>query len=79
MMAPLVLLLFDQVSLVGPFVNMIAIPLFSLVLIPLVLVATLLSGIVPGLSRLIWQVCAAAIDKIWPGLEWVAQTPLAQW
>ncbi len=79
MMAPLVLLLFDQVSLVGPFVNMIAIPLFSLVLIPLVLVATLLSGIVPGLSRLIWQICAATIDKIWPGLEWVAQTPVAQW
>jgi competence protein ComEC len=39
---PLTAAFFDEVSVVGPLVNMIAIPLFNLVLVPLTLLATLL-------------------------------------
>jgi competence protein ComEC len=46
---PLLLLLFGRASLIAPVVNLIAVPLFSLVLLPAVLVASLL-GLVPGLE-----------------------------
>ena len=39
---PLTAAFFDEVSLAGPLVNTIAIPLFNLVLVPLTLLATLL-------------------------------------
>jgi len=45
---PLLLLLFGRASLIAPVVNLIAIPLFSL-LLPIVLVASLL-GLIPGLE-----------------------------
>lgn len=46
---PLLLFLFGRTSLIAPAVNLIAVPLFSLVLLPAVLVASLV-GMVPGLE-----------------------------
>jgi len=51
---PVLLLFFGRASLIAPLVNLVAVPLFSLVLLPAVLVATPLS-LVPGLEGvLIW-------------------------
>jgi competence protein ComEC len=47
---PLLLLSFGSVSLIAPAVNLIAVPLFSLVLLPGVLIASLLA-MVPGLEQ----------------------------
>ncbi|MBN2885109.1 MAG: DNA internalization-related competence protein ComEC/Rec2 [Chromatiaceae bacterium] len=55
LLAPL-LWLFGQISLIAPLVNLLAVPLFSLVLLPLVLLGAL-AALVPGLE---------------PGLRWVA-------
>lgn len=46
---PLLFLFFGRASLIAPLVNLVAVPVFSLVLLPAVLVATLLS-LVPGLG-----------------------------
>jgi competence protein ComEC len=46
---PLLLLLFGRASLIAPLVNLIAVPLFSLLVLPVVLIASLLS-LVPGLE-----------------------------
>jgi len=46
---PLLLLLFGHAPVIAPLVNLVAVPLFSLVLLPVVLVASLL-GLVPGLG-----------------------------
>jgi competence protein ComEC len=46
---PLLLLLFGRASLIAPLVNLIAVPLFGVLVLPLVLVTTLLS-LVPGLE-----------------------------
>lgn len=46
---PLLLLLFGRASLIAPLVNLVAVPLFSLLVLPLVLVASLVS-LIPGLS-----------------------------
>lgn len=47
---PLLLLSFGRASLIAPAVNLVAVPLFSLVLLPGVLIASLL-GLVPGLEQ----------------------------
>jgi len=46
---PLLLLLFGWASVIAPLVNLVAVPLFSLVLLLVVLVASLV-GMVPGLE-----------------------------
>lgn len=46
---PLLLLLFGRAPVIAPLVNLVAVPLFSLVLLPIVLVASLL-GLLPGLG-----------------------------
>jgi competence protein ComEC len=47
---PLLLLLFGRASLIAPLVNLVAVPLFSLVLLPGVLIASFL-GLVTGLEQ----------------------------
>jgi competence protein ComEC len=84
---PLLLVLFGRASLISPLVNLVAVPLFSLVLLPLVLVTSLLS-LIPGLSLpLVWTAdllgwCLAGLERVaaWP---WAAaslsERPLWVW
>lgn len=72
---PLVLLLFGRVSVIAPAVNVIAVPLFTLLLLPLVLIAGLMS-LIPGLSwPLIWT--AELLGWCMDGLGWIANWPWA--
>lgn len=72
---PLLFLFFAKASLIAPLVNLIAVPVFSLLLLPLVLVSTLLSFI-PGLA---WPLEATAdlLDLAVRGLGWLADRPWA--
>lgn len=72
---PLLLLFFARASLVAPLVNLVAVPLFSLILLPAVLLGTLLS-FVPGLE---WplSLTAQVLDWVIGGLAWVADQPWA--
>jgi competence protein ComEC len=72
---PLVLFLFGRISLIAPLVNLVAVPLFTLILLPLVLVASLLSLIPGGEWPLILS--AALLGWCMDGLTWFAALPLA--
>ncbi|MCU0835412.1 MAG: DNA internalization-related competence protein ComEC/Rec2 [Chromatiaceae bacterium] len=67
---PLLLLTFGRGSLIAPLVNLIAVPVFSLVLLPAVLAAALLS-LVPGLA-LPLVLMAQLLDWAMQGLETLA-------
>ncbi len=69
---PLLFFLFGRASTVAPLVNLVAVPLFSLIL-PLVLVSSLLS-LVPGLT-LPLQWMAELLAWCLTGLAWVADWP----
>jgi competence protein ComEC len=72
-LTPWVVAYFAEVSLVSPLVNLVAIPIFSFVLVPLSLLATALTfGGVDGLIT----VTAALGEKIWTGLHACAE---AKW
>ncbi|MDP3357018.1 MAG: DNA internalization-related competence protein ComEC/Rec2 [Polaromonas sp.] len=68
-LAPLSLLLFNQVSLVGLLANGLAIPWVTLVVTPL----TLLGALWPPL----WDLAAAAVAALMVFLQWLAVWPLA--
>ncbi len=74
---PLLLLLFHRVSLAAPLVNLLAVPWFSLVIVPLLLLGALLLPL--GLG--VWPLLLAEKLLGWSmsALEWVAAWPLSSW
>ena len=68
-LAPLTLLLFGQVSLVGLLANAMAIPWVTLVITPLAMLGVLLPGL--------WTMAAAAVALLMALLQNLAQWPLA--
>ena len=72
---PLLILLFGRASAISPLVNLVAEPLFTLILFPLVLGAALLS-LVPGLG-LPLVLTAHLLDWCLAALAWVAAFPWA--
>ncbi len=68
-LAPVLLLLFQQVSLISPLANAVAIPLVSWLITPLALLGVL----VPQL----WHLAAWLMDWLGMGLTWASNLPLA--
>jgi len=67
-LTPVLLGAFGAVSLVGPLVNAIAIPLFSFVLLPLTLGGIALMPLSAGLADSLWRGFGRLLDRLWPGL-----------
>ncbi|WP_119154823.1 DNA internalization-related competence protein ComEC/Rec2 [Caldimonas tepidiphila] len=70
-LAPLTLLFFRQVSLVGLLANLVAIPVVTLLVTPLALLGVLLPPL--------WNVAALGVEALTAGLELLAGWPMAQW
>jgi len=76
---PLTVILFGQASLAGPVANLVAIPWWSLVVVPLALVGTGLEAIHSGAGDWAWRSAAWAFDLSWPLFEWLAASPISLW
>ncbi len=72
-LAPAALLLFGQVSVAGPLANAVAIPVVSVVVTPLVLIAVVLP------IEAILQIAAWLVEWLLRFLEWCAALPGALW
>ncbi len=72
-LAPAVLLLFGQVSLAGPIANAVAIPVVSVVITPLALIAAVFP------IEIVLQVGAWLVECLLQFLEWCAALPGALW
>jgi competence protein ComEC len=75
-LAPLSLLWFQQVSLTAPVANLVAVPLFALIVVPGALLAAaselfLSHALAAHLVSLLCQ----CLDLLWRLLEWLAQVP----
>lgn len=71
--APLLLVLFGQLSVVSPLANAVAIPLVSLIVVPLVLLAVLLPG------DLCLSMAAFVMARLMDVLAWAADLPFSVW
>jgi len=76
---PLTVLLFGQASLAGPLANLVAIPWWSLVVVPLALVGTGLEALAAGSGEWAWRTAAWAFEVSWPLFQWMAESGLALW
>lgn len=72
-LAPILLVFQMNPSLLAPLVNSIAIPLFSFVLIPLLMLSTLLAYLWPGVGHALLQASAAVIDQGLLALSWLVE------
>ena len=72
-LAPLLLVLFQQVSAVSPVANAIAIPVVSLVVTPL----ALLAAVIPG--AWLAELAHAVLLALMPVLDWLGRLPGATW
>lgn len=77
LLAPVLAATFGRLSIVAPLVNAVAIPLFSLLILPAVLLGTVITLFSPAASALLWQWLGAMLDGTWPALEWIAAWPPA--
>jgi competence protein ComEC len=75
-LVPLTMLLFSQVSLVGPIANAVAIPLVSFVVTPLALAGSMLPAPV---SDVLLGVAHAAVEALAWFLGWLGDSHLAVW
>ena len=76
---PLTVVLFNQASLAGPLANLLAIPWWSLVVVPLALLGTGLELLVPGAGAWAWRLAEWCFGVSWPLFEWMGSSPLALW
>ncbi|NOU20207.1 MAG: DNA internalization-related competence protein ComEC/Rec2, partial [Methyloglobulus sp.] len=76
-LAPLLLFFFQQVSLIAPLANLIAVPIISLVIVPLALLATLVMFISQLMAAKIFFAVDLALQGLWWLLVKLADLPLS--
>lgn len=80
MISPWLAYWFGQVSLVAPLANALAIPVFSLAVVPLGLAGTLAVGLgLPALSRPLFAAAGWLLARVMDGLELLQGLPMAAW
>jgi competence protein ComEC len=76
---PLTVALFGQASRAGPLANLLAIPWWSLVVVPLALLGTGLEALLDGAGRWPWRAAAVCFDASWWVFGFLARQPWALW
>ena len=76
-LSPLLLLFFQQVSLISPLANFIAVPVISLLAVPLALVGVLVMFISPFIALKLFFIVDGALQGLWWFLERMAALPFA--
>jgi len=70
-MLPLLLMFYQQASIVAPLANLIAVPWVSLLVVPTALVGTVLLPVSATAGGWLLQLAAAMMDILWPALSWL--------
>lgn len=76
---PLGAVLFNQASLAGPLANLLAIPWWSLVVVPLALLGTGLEALHAGAGAWAWRAAAWCFDPSWALFGYLASSRFALW
>ena len=78
-LAPLLLASFGNVSLVSPLANAVAVPLFTLLVVPSVLIGALAAAVHPALGAIVLKVPVTILNGCWPMFQWLADHSLSVW
>ncbi|HAJ91433.1 MAG TPA: DNA internalization-related competence protein ComEC/Rec2 [Gammaproteobacteria bacterium] len=78
-MLPLLLVFFQEASLVAPVANIIAVPWVSLGVVPVALTGTVVFAINETAGGLLLQLAGVLLDTVWLLLEWLSRLDFALW
>lgn len=78
-LAPVMLMMFQQVSLISPLANFIAVPWMNVLSVPLTLLGTLTVLIIPPLGDAFLSLADYSVAALWFVLQWMSGIELAQW
>jgi competence protein ComEC len=78
-LVPLLLTAFGSISLLSPVANIVAIPLFTLLLVPTVLLGAAVASVWLPAGEWMLAVPEQLLLWTWPLLQWIAQCPLVLW
>lgn len=78
-LAPVMLVLFQRVSLISPVANFIAVPWVNVLVVPPALVGALMTLMSPLLGGWVLGLVDVAVAGLWPILKWLSDLDVAQW
>jgi competence protein ComEC len=78
-MLPLLLVFFQQASLIAPFANIVAVPWVSFVVVPVALIGTLVFTMNVAAGEWLLEMASVLLDLIWPLLQWMSGLQFSQW
>ena len=78
-LVPLLLVSFGNLSLVSPLANVVAVPLFTLLVVPSVLIGTVAATIHPAIGAFVLKAPVALLNISWPMFEWLADQSMSVW
>ena len=78
-LAPLLIAMFGEISVVSPLVNIIAVPVVSLIIVPLALIGALFLFSLPPVGNSLIELALWVFDWSWRGLEWVVRSSPASY
>ena len=76
---PVIALAFGNSPLLAPLANVIAVPAFTLLIVPLTLVGTAAACVWLPAGSVVLGLSALLLNAAWPALEWIAAQPAALW
>ncbi|MCX7089188.1 MAG: DNA internalization-related competence protein ComEC/Rec2 [Methylococcales bacterium] len=74
---PILLCFFQQIALISPLANLIAVPVIGMLIVPIALVAVLLLGIVPSLAKVLLIAVDFCLAQLWGFLDALAEWPFS--
>lgn len=78
-LAPVMLMMFQQVSLISPLANFIAVPWMNVLPVPLTLLGTLSILVMPPLGNFFLSLAEYSVAVLWFVLQWMSSIEMAQW
>jgi len=76
-LSPLLLLFFQQISLIAPLANLIAVPVISLLVVPFSLLAVIIMFILPTAASKLFYLVDQVLQGLWWLLVQLAELPMA--
>lgn len=76
---PLLASAFGSLSLISPLANAVAVPFFTLIVVPLVLLGALGAALAPAIGSIPLDLATLLLQALWVPLRWLADQPGAVW
>ena len=76
-LSPLLILFFQQTSLIAPLANLVAVPVVGLVVVPLSLLVAIFLFIAPSLAEILLRAIEFVLQELWEVLSFFADSPFA--